>query len=384
VQDGEQPEETFMVGNRGSLPWRGRIEPTVPWLRVEPRELECEPGHMLPVSVLLDTEALEQGGKWDVRNALQIESLAHDGPRQYVAVHLALSRPKLEIQRHALDFGLIGKTDIETVPLQITNSGTGTLEWRSETRGTWIEVVPPNGTCSTGETQTIQVNAYALAVDGESGQAWLTIHSNAGRADLSASVALSSPVLSVEPLTLSLESENYAAVTQTLRITNRGVGTLNGTVQSSVSWLDCDPTHFECETGAAVQIEAQAKLDDLHEGHYDAVDALLVESNGGNQEIDARLTLTLTPDLHVSPAELSFEDETQATFTIENRGYGTLRVQVLPSEPWLTVNRQEWTIKALKRARVRVQVVDAPADAQASITIRTSDEDRHLPVRCSS
>jgi len=386
VQDGEQPEETLMVGNRGSLPWHGHIEPTVSWLRVEPRELECEPGHILPVSVLLDTEALEQGGEWDVPNALQIESLARedDGPRQFVAVHLALSRPRLEIQRHALDFGLIGKTDIETVPFQITNSGTGTLEWRAETHGTWIEVVPPSGTCDTGETQTIQVNAYALAVDGESGQAWLTIHSNAGRADLPASVALSSPVLSVEPLALSLESENYAATTQTLRITNRGVGTLSGTVQSGVPWLICEPTHFECETGAAVQIEIQAKPDDLHEGHYDAVDALLVESNGGNQEIDARLVLTLTPDLHVSPTELRFKDETQATFSIENRGYGTLRVQVLPSEPWLTVNRQEWTIKARKRARVRVQVVDAPADAQADITIRTPDEDRHLPVQCIS
>ena len=129
-------------------------------------------------------------------------------------------------------------------------------------------------------------------------------------------------------------------------------------------------------------IQAQAELDDLHEGHYDAADALVVESNGGSREIDARLVLTLTPELHVSPTELRFKDETQAEFYIENRGYGTLRVQVLPSAPWLTVNRQEWTIKARKRARVRVQIVDAPADAQASITIRTSDEDRQIPVHC--
>ena len=73
-----------------------------------------------------------------------------------------------------------------------------------------------------------------------------------------------------------------------------------------------------------------------------------------------------------------------APITLENRGYGTLRVQVLPSEPWLTVNRQEWTIKARKRARVRVQIVDAPGEAQASITIRTPDQDRYLPVQCIS
>jgi hypothetical protein len=334
---------------------------------------------MHPVSVILDPEDLEHGGEWHVPNALQIE---HDGPRQYIAVHLALSRPELDIQRHALDFGLIGRTDIETVSLEITNGGTGELEWHTAVRGTWIEATPSSGTCGTGETQTIQVKAYALAVDGESGQAWLTVHSNAGRIDLPASVSLSSPVLSVEPLSLTLESENYAAATQTLRITNQGVGTLSGTIQPSVPWLNCKPTEFMCETGVAVQVEVQAKLDDLHEGHFDAVDALLVESNGGTQAIDARLTLALTPSLHVTPAELRFENQTQASFSIENRGYGTLRVQVLPSEPWLTVNRQEWTVKARKRARVRVQLVDAPAEAQASITIRTPDEDRHLLVQC--
>jgi serine/threonine protein kinase len=381
VQDGEQAEETFVVGNRGSLPWRGRIEPTVPWLRVEPSELECEPGHMLPVSVLLDTEDLEHGGEWRVPNALQID---HDGPRQYIAVHLALSRPELTVQRHALDFGLIGKTEIASVPLEITNSGTGNLEWHTEIRGTWLEVDPPNGICGTGETQTIRVNGYALAVDGESGHAWLTLHSNAGRVDLPASVALSSPLLSVEPLALSLQSENYGAATQTLRITNRGVGTLTGTIRPGVPWLSCQPTQFQCETGAAVQIEVQAQLEDLREGRYEAVDALLVQSNGGEREIDVGLRLELTPSLHVSPADLRFKQELQSAFFIENRGYGTLRVQVLPSEPWLTVNRREWTIKARKRARVRVQLVDAPAEAQASITIRTPDQEVDLPVQCVS
>jgi hypothetical protein len=133
-----------------------------------------------------------------------------------------------------------------------------------------------------------------------------------------------------------------------------------------------------------VEIVVQAKLDDLREGHYDAVDALLVESNGGSRGIDADLRLILTPSLHFSPSELRFQDETQASLFIENRGYGMLRVQVIPSEPWLTVNRRDWTIKARKRARVRVQLVDAPSEARASITIRTPDQDRHLPVQCVS
>jgi hypothetical protein len=336
---------------------------------------------MLPVTVMLDTEALEEGGEQHVPNALICQD-ARGEQTQPMAVRASLSRPHLVVQRHALNFGLIGRTDIESAPLQVTNRGTGELEWRSEVRGTWLEVVPPNGSCGAGETCTIQVRAYALAVEGESGTAWLTIQSNGGRVDLPASVALSSPQLSVEPLFLSLDSENYEPAVQTLRVTNRGVGTLTGTIQAQVPWLSCEPGSFDCATGAAVEVEVKANVEDLREGTYDARDALLVESNGGTATIDARLALTLTPGLHLSPQELTFESETQAVLWIENRGYGTLRVQILPSEPWLTVNREEWTIKARKRARVRVQVSDAPADAVTTIVVRTAEGDTHLPVRC--
>jgi hypothetical protein len=392
VRDGDQVEEAVVVGNRGSLPWEGRIETTVPWLTADPVEIHCAPGHLLPVSIMLNTEALDAGGEWHVPDAIRVISAT--GLRdeiEQIAVHVALSRPQLEIERHSLSFGLIGRTDIETLPLEIRNSGSGELTWRSEVRGTWLEVAPAEGTCSAGQTATVQVNAYALAVGGDSGQAWLTVHSNGGRVDLPASVALSSPTLSVEPLALDLESENYARAMQTVRITNRGVGQLRGTIRSQVPWLICKPQEFACATGVATQIEVHADLEGLHSRTVDrqtveALDALAVESNGGDQEIGARLTLLLSPQLHLSTKSITFDDTTQTSFYLENQGYGTLHAQVIPSEPWIAVNRQEWTIKAHKRARVRVRLVDAPADASphghgaGNIEIRASGRTTILPV----
>jgi hypothetical protein len=383
VLDGEPAEETLVVGNRGSLPWEGRIRARVPWLTVEPGEIRCDPGHFVPVSVLLKTEELETGGEWHAPQAILI---GEGEQQQDIAVHVTLARPRLDIERRSLDFGLIGRTEVETLPLQITNGGNGQLEWRIGVRGTWLEVIPSEGTCDAGETAPVQVNAYALAVDGDSGRGWLTVHSNGGRVDMPASVALSSPALSVEPLTVELESENYAEATQTIRLSNRGVGLLSGTIRPQVPWLTCEPQTFVCETGAATQIQISADLEHLraHEqaqGTQEAPDALVVNSNAGTQEIGARLTLHLTARLHLAPQELRLSDTTEAEFQLENQGYGTLRVHLTPSEPWITVNRQEWTIKARKRARVRVRLVDAPENGQGSIEIRTPDTVTRLPVQ---
>jgi hypothetical protein len=184
---------------------------------------------------------------------------------------------------------------------------------------------------------------------------------------------------------VELESENYAEATGSIRVSNRGVGTLNGTVSSQVPWLACEPGEFECATGAAAQIEVHANVEYLlaHQrtpGTLEAADALLIESNAGIQEIDARLTLVLTPRLHVSPGSLQFEGGTEGTFQLENRGYGTLRVHLTPSEPWIAVNRREWTIKARKRARVRVRLLDAPERGQGNIEIRTPETVTFVPV----
>ena len=388
VLDGEQVEETLVVGNRGSLPWEGRIGVAVPWLTVEPQEMRCDPGHFSPVSVVLHTEALEAGGDWHVPDAIVIG----EGDQQLcVGVHVNLSRPQLDIARHSLDFGLIGRTEVEMLSLEITNSGTGQLEWRIETRGTWLEVVPVQGRCGAGETATVQVNAYALAVDGTSGRAWLTVHSNGGRIDMSASVALSSPALSVEPLFIELESENYAQAVQTIRLSNRGVGTLSGTITSQVPWLTCEPGAFECAAGVAVQIQVRASMDDLQASErtrthetQEVSNALIVQSNAGTQEIDARLTVLLTPRLKLAPSALELEQDAEAAFYLENEGYGTLRVHLASDRSWIAVNRQEWTIKARKRARVRVRLLDAPEKGRGNIEIHTPDAVTLLPVQIKS
>ena len=378
VRDGDQVEETIVVGNQGSMAWEGAVHSDLPWLTAEPAHIHCQPGHFIPVTLMVRTEALDVGGDYSVDNALRIEG---GGTQRFVGVRVRLLRPELVVGRHSLDLGLIGRTDIVRVPLKIINGGTGKLEWETTVQGTWLEIVPDSGSCEAGQSSTVQVNAYALAVGGESGQAWLTVHSNGGRADLPASVALSSPLLVVEPLSLDLRSENHAPVSQVLRVSNRGVGDLEGTIEPQVSWLKCHPTSFACQTGVTILVEVEGVLQEVREGTYRAADALRISSNGGTESVEAALTLELTPGLRVLSEDVTMDETGRSTFEIENVGEGTLRVEVVPLQEWIAVNRREWTIKAGKKARVRISASGLPGEGAGDIEIRTADETRHLMVR---
>jgi hypothetical protein len=387
VRDGDDVEATLTVGNRGSLLWAGEVRSSVPWLSIEPAALLCEPGHFAPLTAVLDTAAFEAGGEWTVEDALQIVG---QGEKRTVAARVALARPQLAVARNSLDFGIIGREDVATLFLEIANAGTGELQWQVEWPKTgqeaWLEVVPAGGTCRAGEQTRVQVKAYALAVGSESGQTWLTVHSNAGRADLPASVALSAPRLAVEPLRLDFgASENYAPAWQTFRIFNRGVGRLQGTVAAGVSWLTCQPETFECDTGASLPIKVQALPEGLREGEHDVAGALQVESNGGREELSARLTVALAPRLHLSGHSLRFArgGPTTQQIKLENRGYGALRVQTIPHADWIQVNRREWTIKGGRKATLEITLAldEAPAGESGVVEIRSPDEVVQLTVQ---
>ncbi len=378
IANGEQAEATLMIANHGSTSWEGTVRPTVDWLQVEPQTVVCPPGHALPVTVVVHADALAQGGEWPAAQAILVQGM---GEQRRVGARVFLSRPMLHLERRSVDFGLIGKTEVSSLPLEIANAGTGELRWRVETQGTWIEATPAEGVCGTGQTATVQVNAYALAVGSSSGQAWITVRSNGGRVDLPARVGLSAPQLAVEPLTVEFASENYEPAAQTVWIFNRGVGTLSGAVTPQVSWLSVEPSEWACEAGMSLPVQVQADPQGQREGTHQIGDALLVESNAGRQTVSARLTLELIPRLHIETQELVFVDTNAAqVLPLENQGYGSLRVRVTPLDPWITVDRQEWTIKPQKKARVRVSVQEGEA-AQGNIEIQAGEQTMHLLVK---
>jgi hypothetical protein len=238
--------------------------------------------------------------------------------------------------------------------------------------------------CHPGQESIVAVKAYALAVEGEAGRAWLAVRSNGGQAEILASVSLSSPVLMVDALELDLgTSENYAPVAQWLGISNRGVGPLRGTVTSQVPWLTVDPPTFECPTGASLQVRVQAIPEGLRAGAHDVAGVLLVESNGGSEEIGVHLSVALVPNLVVRPDSLTFKSDgpSELELVLESDGYGTERVWVVPEAPWLKVDRGKCTVKGGRSVRLKVRASGAEPGAEGVIEVRTDERTWRLPVR---
>jgi hypothetical protein len=301
-----------------------------------------------------------------------------------VAAHVAVLLPRLSLEPRSLNFGLIGQEDVATLGLTIANAGTGELYWEADSRGAWLEIVPASGVCQPGQESIIAVKAYALAVEGETGRAWLTVRSNGGQAEILASVSLSSPLLRVDALELDLgTSQNYAPVAQWLGLSNRGVGPLRGTITPQVPWLAVDPPAFECPTGASMQVRVQAMPEGLRAGTNDVVEALLVESNGGSEEIGVHLNVVLVSNLVVRPESLAFKSDgpSELELVLENNGRGVERVQVVPEAPWLKVDQGKCTVKGGRAVRLKVRASGAEPGSEGVIEVRTDERTWRLPVR---
>jgi hypothetical protein len=90
------------------------------------------------------------------------------------------------------------------------------------------------------------------------------------------------------------------------------------------------------------------------------------------------------PNLVVRPESFTFKSDgpLELELVLENDGYGTERVQVVPEASWLKVNRGKCTVKGGRVVRVKVRASGAEAGAESVIEVRTDERTWRLPVRC--
>jgi uncharacterized protein (TIGR03437 family) len=126
-------------------------------------------------------------------------------------------------------------------PIQITNSGSGTLAWTAATNETWLTASPASGTAPTA--LNVSVAPTALAAGTYTGTVTITA-TGATNSPLSVAVTLTvnavtaTPSLAAAPKSLTFDYAvgGAAPAAQTVSITNAGSDTLSWTASSSVFW----------------------------------------------------------------------------------------------------------------------------------------------------
>jgi serine/threonine protein kinase len=381
---GEIAERRLVVRNEGSAPLEATLTSAIGWIQPATDRIECAAGSEVAIPIRAQTVDFTGGQEIRLPDALRIVS---GSDIMLIPVQIAILQPALQIEPEAVDFGYIDRAQPETRTLSLTNAGTGSLAWDARSDALWVEVTPQSGVCTAGETQTITMTAYGLALEAgqESATANLVINSDGGRAKVPLRVGLASPLIAVDTMLLDLGvSVNMEPVSGAFRIFNHGLGMLQGTISVDQTWLALSQVSFECATGRSIEVRVTTDMEEFPRSEGRAHGMIHVESNGGSAEIEVVLAAEAAPRLEL-PDVLSLEPRAEdglfrGRLVIRNTGMATAHARLVAGNDGLTLSRQSCDVKPNKSARIGVQWTEPIPSHPEGMYIDVVLEDRRLRV----
>ena len=382
---GESREQTLAIRNDGSAPLMATVQSLADWLVVAETEILVGPGQQVRLSVRADTRRFSRGQEIALPSALRI--LAPNAIAE-VPASITVVQPALRVEPVALDFGYIERSQPETRAFLVANDGTGKLAWNAQTDALWLEIAPSSGVCAAGESQSVALIAYGLALEtgDESASAVLVINSDGGRAKIPLRVALAAPRLATDTTLLDLgTSINRRNVASSFRVFNHGLGLLRGSVSADCTWLVLGRASFECATGRSVEVPVNTDMEEFPADTLYGSALIAIESNGGSSELQATLSVFLSAHIVASkvvhlvrPAE----EPPQGRLNIKNAGLAMAHVALRPNTPQLVLSRSLCDIKPGKSVRIAVHWEGPVPDEreQPGLDVVSADQHLHVPV----
>lgn len=356
---GQTAVRQVTLHNQGSAPYEATLTSMTPWLAPETQEIPCPAHGSASVAVRLDGAFFTQGQRLMVPAALRLMAA---GEYYEISAAVVIQQPALRVEPEAVDFGYISPAEPAVRALLLANDGTGPLAWTAQTDAQWLEVEPSSGVCQPGESVSVRLAAYALALEAgvNLAESALVINSDGGRVKLPLRLGIAAPLLSADSPLLDLGiSRNMRPVSGSLRLFNRGLGLLQGRLLVDKLWLSLDRVSFECEMGRSIEIGVSTDMDEFPKGASHDAAMISVESNGGQMQIEVRLAIELAPEIEV-PERLVLEQSAaeqppQGRLVLRNVGLASAHVELAASDVAIAISRPWVDIKAGKSVRIAVQ-----------------------------
>lgn len=270
----------------------------------------------------------------------------------------------------------------ETVDSQkvfsISNNGNGKLNWSLATQSNWMFFSQTAGTLNPSSSINITVTINkAIIKPGE----WtddISINSNGGNGVIKASLKV--PGLSYSPKSINFGVSMTKSI---IEITNIGAGTLNWQASKKQSWITINPSEGSLETGMLVGLIITISRDGLKPGDYS--DTITITTNAGNATIPITMSVPEPPAvLSFDPSSLDFgTSDTEKTFTITNKGLGTLTWQISRQQPWVTLSPLVGVLEANKSITIMVKISRAnlsPGSYKDIISISSNSGGASIPI----
>ncbi|MFQ5511088.1 MAG: hypothetical protein ACE5EO_04500 [Candidatus Krumholzibacteriia bacterium] len=259
---------SFSISNFGSglLTWT--ITHNEPWLTATPSNGSGNAS----ITLTVDRTGLPPGPYSDV---VQVNS---NGGIASVVIAMTVSSqaPNLSFSPAVLSFP--GGTN--SLPVDVTNTGGGELQWSVTSDRAWLTASPASGT-NDGQV-TASVDRTGLSDGTYSGT--LTIASNGGGGTVAVTLTVAnSPILAVNPTQLSFSPTNTQ---RTFNITNAGVGTLDWWLTPSAAWIEI----VGSSSGSGDAMVTVRVDPDSVPAVQQQTGTILVNSNGGVANVDVQFT----------------------------------------------------------------------------------------------
>lgn len=386
VLHGDRAQSEVLLRNAGTADLEALVQPAVDWVQAGDERIICPPGESRRIPISVETGAFGRGARLDEPTALRIIAGA---TIVAVGARLTVIRPSLSIEPESVDFGYVDPAQPTQQTVILRNEGVGALAWNVQTDAEWVEIAPRSGVCPEGDQVALSLTAYALALEAGRREAAgiLIVNSDGGRIKLPLRLALAAPRLEIDRSFVDLGvSVNRRNVEASVRLFNRGLGLLRGTVISDKLWLVTDRASFECEMGHSIELGVRTDMSEFPDLLDEDRGVIRIESNGGVVEIDTRVQTQSVAELAQPQAVTLDAGEgdraPQGRLTLNNTGLATARVTLKPGNPALTASRDQVEIKAGKSVRITLQWQgNLPTDqGETYIIVQMGDTTLQVPV----
>ncbi len=309
--------------NTGLKDWQGKVKSTVPWLEVVPTTLKCPAQGQDKFTVRLTNQFQSlAAGEQKIPTAIQIEG---EGQKFSLPVRLIVEVPRIRPDTTLIKLTLSDDSNLRHYALQLQNNGG--QDWHGKVKSTlpWLVINPTNVTCPAGGKVAINVTLELNQINKIFNKPRLVkvddaIQIEGGGQPLLVGMHLDIKKL-IEPLpgtrvikqplarsdqkeqakieaTSSLlvdfgivSDESGKLPTREVRLTNSQPWVMNGTVHSTLPWLEVTPTNFSCppEQEVVLTVKLTQAIAQLRPKAYNVADALVIKSDSKKHLVNARV-----------------------------------------------------------------------------------------------
>jgi len=315
------PSREIRLSNSQAQVMKGTVRSTLPWLEVTPESFSCPSGQEVVLTARLTKKAAWLRPKnYNVADALVIES----GDKK----HLVRARlevvwatppkarkeevpPDTQPPKLAVDFGTVSDWSgpLPTQEIHLSNSQAQVMKGTVRSTVPWLEVTPKSFTCPPGQevVLTVRLTKAASRLRRKAYDVGDALKIKAGDKERLVKVRVvigkpiqptTAPTGEATPPSTEL-TVDFGTVsdwsgplpTQEIRLSNSQAQVMEGTVRSTLPWLEVTSESFTCPPGQEVVLTARLtkKATWLRPKSYNVADALVIESGDKKHLVRARL-----------------------------------------------------------------------------------------------